>query len=64
MAETGIRPPVTIEIDHAIVVRLRSEAARRDVPVRRLIHDLLDTIAYNKPLVGVVLDDVPHEAEP
>ena len=38
-------PPTMVALDHALVVRLRPEAARRDVPIVRLIHDLLDTIA-------------------
>jgi hypothetical protein len=44
-----------VEVDHALVVRLRPEAARRDVPVVRLIHDLLDTIARDG-LTAAVLD--------
>ena len=44
-----------IEVDHALVVRLRPEAARRDVPVVRLIHDLLDVIVRDG-LTGAVLD--------
>jgi hypothetical protein len=36
------RPPMTVEVDHSIVVSLRPEARRRDVPVARLVRDLLD----------------------
>jgi hypothetical protein len=48
--------PLVIELDHALVVRLRPKAARRDVPVVRLIHDLLDVIAADQ-LTGAILDD-------
>jgi hypothetical protein len=48
-------PPMLVEVDHALVVRLRPEAARRDVPVVRLIHDLLDTIVRDG-LTTAVLD--------
>jgi hypothetical protein len=47
---------VSIEIEHAIIVCFRREAQRRDVPVTRLIHDLLDVIAHDR-LVDAVLDD-------
>ena len=30
-------PPLTIEIDHTLVVRLRPVAGQRDVPVARLV---------------------------
>ena len=45
-----------IEVDHALVTRLRPEAARRDVPVNRLLHDLLDVIAADQ-LTTAILDD-------
>ena len=60
LGRTGVRPPVTIEVDHCIVARLRIEAARRERTVKSLILELLDTIANDK-LVDAVLDD---EAEP
>jgi hypothetical protein len=42
---------------HALVVRLRPEARRRDVPVVRLIRDLLDAIEEDPALAGAILDD-------
>ena len=57
-------PPTMVALDHALVVRLRPEAARRDLPVTRLIHDLLDTIARDG-LIGAVLDadTVPDDGD-
>jgi hypothetical protein len=51
-------PPrtTTIEIDHDLVVLLRKEAAQRDMPVGRLIRDLLDIIATDQ-LTTAILDD-------
>jgi hypothetical protein len=46
----------SIEVEHTVIVALRPEAARRDVPVTRLVHDLLDAIATNH-LTTVVLGD-------
>ena len=55
-------PPTVVEVDHALVVRLRPEAARRDMPVVRLIHDLLDTIARDGLTAAVLdADSVPDE---
>jgi hypothetical protein len=51
-------PPMMVEVDHALAVRLRPEAARRDVPVKRLLHELLDTIAADQR-TGAILDDGP-----
>jgi hypothetical protein len=42
---------------HALVVRLRSEARRRDVPVVRLIRDVLDALGEEPGLAGAILDD-------
>jgi hypothetical protein len=53
------RPVVAIEVEHAVVVRLRREAARRDMPVKVLIRDLLDVIAADQ-LTGAILDDGPR----
>jgi hypothetical protein len=47
--------PTVIEV-HALVVRLRPEARRRDMPLARLVRDLLDRIADDQ-LVDAVLDD-------
>jgi hypothetical protein len=47
---------MTVEVGHDLVVRLRPEAARRDLPVKTLIGDLLDVIATDA-LVTAVLDD-------
>jgi hypothetical protein len=49
-------PPMMVEVDHALVVRLRPVARQRDVPVTRLIHDLLDVIGDEPSLVGAILD--------
>jgi hypothetical protein len=38
----------TIELQHELVVRLRSEAASRQMSVVRLVHDLLDVIVTDK----------------
>jgi len=46
----------TIEIDHDLVVLLRKEAAQRDIPVTRLIRDLLGVIATDG-LTQAILDD-------
>jgi hypothetical protein len=32
------RPPTVVEVDHAGILGLRPEAARRDVPVRSLVY--------------------------
>ena len=42
-------------LDHALILALRPEAARRGTTVLRLIHDLLDTIAADK-LTAAILD--------
>jgi hypothetical protein len=47
---------LVIELDRDLVLRLRPEAARRDVPVTRLIHDLLDVIVADR-LTTAILDD-------
>jgi hypothetical protein len=39
------------------VVSLRPEARRRDVPVARLVRDLLDRVGEEPTLVGAILDD-------
>ena len=46
----------TIELQHELVVRLRSEAASRQMSVARLVHDLLEVIATDK-LTAAILDD-------
>jgi hypothetical protein len=50
------RPPMTIEVDHTVVVSLRPEARRRDVPVARLVRDLLDRVGAEPGLVGAIPD--------
>ncbi len=45
-----------IEIDRDLVVLLRKEAAQRDMPVNRLIRDLLGVIATDQ-LTAAILDD-------
>jgi hypothetical protein len=49
---------IAVEIEHHIIVCFRREAARRDVPVVRLIHDLLDVIVADG-LTTAILDDGP-----
>jgi hypothetical protein len=44
-----------VEIDHALILALRQEAARRGTTVPRLIHDLLNAIAEDK-LTAAILD--------
>ena len=48
--------PNVIEVDREILVRLRPEAARRNVSVVFLIRDLLDVIVTDN-LTGAILDD-------
>jgi len=48
--------PNVIEVDREILVRLRPEAARRNVSVAFLIRDLLDVIVTDN-LTGAILDD-------
>jgi hypothetical protein len=50
------RPPMTVEVGHDLLVRLRPIAARRDVPLKRLVTDLLDVIGEEPGLVGAILD--------
>jgi hypothetical protein len=50
------RPPMTVEVDHAIVVSLRPVARQRDVNVARLVRDLLDAIGEEPGLIGAILD--------
>jgi hypothetical protein len=47
-----------IEIDLAgdSIIHFRQEAMRRDMPVARLVHDLLDVIAADG-LTTAILDD-------
>jgi hypothetical protein len=49
-------PPVMVPVDFDLVVRLRREAARRDLPLSGLIHELLTVIAEDE-LTTAVLDD-------
>ena len=50
------RPMVAIELEHAVVVRLRREAAKRETTLDYLVRNLLGTIAADK-LVDAVLND-------
>ena len=47
---------VTIELQHELVVRLRREATSREIPVARLIHELLDVIVTDR-LTTAILDN-------
>ena len=51
------RPPLKVEVDHAIVVSLRPVARQRDVNVARLVRDLLNAVGEEPGLVGAILDD-------
>ncbi len=50
------RPATIVEIDHAVVIQLRPEAARRGLTVSAIAREILDVVATEK-LVGAVLDD-------
>jgi hypothetical protein len=45
-----------LELDHAVAVRLRREAARRETTLDYLLRSLLGTIADDK-LTTAILDD-------
>jgi hypothetical protein len=45
-----------LELEHALIVKFRNEAARREMTVPQLIRDLLDVIAADA-LTGAILDD-------
>lgn len=47
---------VALELEHDVAVRLRREAASRDVPLDYLVRNLLDVVARDR-LVDAVLDD-------
>jgi hypothetical protein len=50
--------------DHALVARLRPEARRRDMPVKRLVHDLLDVIVRDGLTAAVLdTDTVPEDGD-
>ena len=48
-------PPMVVEVDHALVLRLRPQAVRRDVSVQRLLLDLINVIVRDR-LTAAVLD--------
>jgi hypothetical protein len=48
---------VEVDVDREIVVRLRPEAAKRDLPVARLICDLLGVIATDNLTLAILDDD-------
>jgi hypothetical protein len=45
-----------LEIEYGLVAQFLVEAARRDMPVKRLLHELLDVIAADH-LTAAILDD-------
>ena len=55
-AQTHERPPIMVAVPFDLGVRLRHEAARRDLSLAALVHDLLVVIGEDG-LVGAVLDD-------
>ena len=46
---------INLEIAYELANRFRREAATREMPVKRLLHDLLDVIASDK-LIDAILD--------
>jgi hypothetical protein len=58
--EDSRRPPPTLEneLDLAgeVLAYLRQESRRRDLPIHRLVRDLLDVVATDK-LAGAILDN-------
>ena len=55
-ARTDERPPVSVEIDFALITRLRAEARRRDMPTCRLVRLVLDEVIERK-LVSTLLGE-------
>ena len=55
--------PMTLEVDHSVVLRLRRVARQRDVNVARLVRDVLDAIGEEPGLVGAILDSEKTSAE-
>jgi hypothetical protein len=51
------RSPAHSQVSHDLVVRLRPEARRRDVPLKRLVRDLLDAVGEEPGLAAAILDD-------
>jgi hypothetical protein len=45
---------VAVDIERAVVVRLRREAARRDLPVKALIRDLLAAVAERELTTAIL----------
>jgi hypothetical protein len=56
----GPAPPLTIELDPSLVLAYRKEAIKRDMPVKRLVCNLLDRIVADQ-LTGAILD---HDGDP
>jgi hypothetical protein len=57
-SQPGFTPNLTpIGVQHSVILALRHEAARRDVPVARLIQDLLSVIATDHLTRAVLGDD-------
>ena len=52
---------IPIELDHALVVRFRPDAAVRGTSVTRLIHDILATIADDQLTSAVLADQPPFD---
>jgi hypothetical protein len=44
-------------LDHALVARLRPLAARRDLPIRGFIREVLDAVGEEPSLAAAILDD-------
>jgi hypothetical protein len=52
---------VEVAVDRDMLMRLRPEAVLRDMPVARLINNLLNTIVVDK-LTRAILDDAKTDA--
>jgi hypothetical protein len=58
-------PPMTLEIDHSLVVAYRRQAATRNVSIQRLVTELLDVIARDGLTAAVLdADTVPDDGDP
>ena len=56
--EGPLPPPVVVPVDYRLLLKLRQEAAKRDLSVGRLVGDLLEAIAADN-LTAAVLDAPP-----
>ena len=54
--QPGIAPQrsTLIELEHELIVSFRREAARREMPVTRLIHESLNTIVTDQLTTAIL----------